>query len=120
MVVRFGMTPELGQVAYETEGATFLAGQVPSWKPRSYGDGTAELIDHTVQKLIDAAYRAAFEILTRNRAVLDKGARALLERETLAADDLAPLAAGLVRNATEREERRQGGKRRRETAAVLS
>jgi cell division protease FtsH len=120
MVVRFGMTPELGQVAYETEGATFLAGQVPSWKPRSYSDSTAQLIDHTVQKLIDAAYRAALDILTRNRAILEEGARALLERETLAADDLAPLAAGLMKAAPEKRERKQGGKRQREFSAALS
>jgi cell division protease FtsH len=101
--VRFGMVPELGQVAYETEAATFLAGQVPgSWRPRSYGEGTADLIDRAVQKLIDDAFQAALAILTRNRAILDAGARELLERETLAQEDLAKLTAGLKRVAAPR------------------
>lgn len=97
MVTRFGMTPELGQVAYETEAATFLAGQVPSWRPRTYGDGTAEVIDHVVQKLIDDAFQTARSILERNRSFLDAGARELLEMETLGPEQLAKLTAGLER-----------------------
>jgi len=97
MVTRFGMTSELGQVAYETEAATFLAGQVPSWRPRTYGDGTAEVIDHVVQKLIDDAFHAARSILERNRSFLDAGARELLEMETLGPEQLAKLTAGLER-----------------------
>ncbi len=98
MVVRFGMSPELGQVAYETEAATFLAGQVPgSWRPRSYGDGTADAIDRVVQKLIDDAFQTAGSILTRNRSILDAGARELLAHETLDQDDLAKLTVGIER-----------------------
>ncbi len=37
MVVRFGMTSELGQVAYEPETGTFLVGQTPMWRPRLCG-----------------------------------------------------------------------------------
>jgi cell division protease FtsH len=83
MVVRFGMTAELGQVAYEPEAGTFLAGQTPMWRPRSYGDGTAEAIDHAVKQLIDAAFGTARAILEANRAVLEASARELLARETL-------------------------------------
>jgi cell division protease FtsH len=98
MVVRFGMSPELGQAAYETEAATFLAGQVPgSWRQRSYGEGTADAIDRVVQKLIDDAFQTAQGILTQNRAILDAGARELLARETLAQEDLAKLTTGLKR-----------------------
>jgi cell division protease FtsH len=97
MVTRFGMSPELGQVAYETEAATFLSGQVPSWRPRSYGDGTAEAIDHAVQKLIDEAFQTACGILERNRPFLDTGARELMDLETLGPEQLAKLTAGLER-----------------------
>jgi cell division protease FtsH len=97
MVTRFGMTSELGQVAYETEAATFLSGQVPSWRPRSYGDGTAEVIDHAVQKLIDEAFQTARGILERNRPFLDTGARELMDLETLGPEQLVKLTAGLER-----------------------
>jgi cell division protease FtsH len=97
MVTRFGMTAELGQVAYETEAATFLSSQVPSWRPRSYGDGTAEAIDRAVQKLIDDAFQTARGILERNKSILETGARELLELETLGPEQLAKLTAGLER-----------------------
>ena len=64
---------------------------------RSYGEGTADAIDRAVQKLIDDAFQTAQGVLTRNRAILDAGARELLERETLAQEDLAKLTAGLKR-----------------------
>ena len=97
MVVRFGMTPELGQVAYEPETGTFLVGQTPMWRPRSYGDGTAEAIDHAVKDLIDEAFRTARGILDRNRPILEASARELLARETLGPEDLARLTAKLDR-----------------------
>jgi cell division protease FtsH len=98
MVVRFGMTQELGQVAYEPETGSFLAGQTPMWRPRTYGDGTAEAIDHVVKDLIDRAFQTARAILERNRSILDASARELLSRETLGSEDLARLTVGLVRD----------------------
>jgi cell division protease FtsH len=98
MVVRFGMTSELGQVAYEPETGTFLVGQTPMWRPRSYGDGTAEAIDHAVKGLIDGAFRAACAILERNRPILEASARELLAHETLGPEELARLTANLQRD----------------------
>src|SRR5512136_2487857 len=97
MVVRFGMTTELGQVAYEPETGSFLVGQTPMWRPRTYGDGTAEAIDHVVKDLIEQAFQTAGAILERNRSILEVAARELLSRETLGTEELAKLTAGLVR-----------------------
>ena len=97
MVVRFGMTSDLGQVAYEPETGSFLAGQTPMWRPRTYGDATAEAIDHAVKALIDEASDTARQILERNRSILDAAARELLARETLGPEDLAKLTAQLRR-----------------------
>ncbi len=97
MVVRFGMAPELGQVAYEPETGSFLVGQMPMWRPRSYGDGTAEAIDHAVKELIDGAFRTARGILERNRPILEASARELLARETLGPEELTRLTAELDR-----------------------
>jgi cell division protease FtsH len=100
MVTRFGMTTELGQVAYETEAATFLSGQVPSWRPRSYGDGTAKEIDHAVQRLIERAFRTARAILEQNRSTLDIGAKELMELETLGPEQLAKFNRKIKRKYT--------------------
>ena len=102
MVVRFGMTKELGQVAYEPETGNFLVGQTPVWRPRTYGDGTAEAIDHVVKDLIDQAFQTARGVLERNRSILETGARELLKRETLGLDELAKLTAGLKRDQSTR------------------
>jgi cell division protease FtsH len=98
MVVRFGMTTELGQVAYEPESGSFLAGQTPMWRPRTYGDGTAEAIDHVVKDLIEGAFKTARTILERNRSILEASAKELLTRETLGPEELAKLTAGLTRD----------------------
>lgn len=95
MVVRFGMTAELGQVAYEAEVGSFLVGQVQAWRPKDYSDGTAEAIDETVRKLIDQAFGRARGILERNRTLLDAEAADLLAKETLGPDELAAIAASL-------------------------
>jgi cell division protease FtsH len=102
MVVRFGMTAELGQVAYEPEAGSFLVGQMPMWRPRTYGDGTAEAIDHTVKDLIEHAFQTARGILEGNRPILEAGARELLARETLGPEDLAKLTSGLGRDGSKR------------------
>ena len=84
---------ELGPVAYETEAETFLAGQIPSWKPRTYGDGTAEVIDHAVRKLIEEAFDKAKDILSRYRQTLITRSKELLEKETMDQDELTSIAA---------------------------
>jgi cell division protease FtsH len=88
MVVRFGMTEELGQVSYESATATFLALQTPGWRPRAYGEGAADAIDGAVKQLIDQAFKTAVAALTLNRVLLDHAAVSLLDKETLAKDDI--------------------------------
>jgi cell division protease FtsH len=95
MVVRFGMTPELGQVAYEAEAGSFLVGPVQAWRPKDYSDGTAEAIDEAVRKLIDEAFASARDILSRHKHILDTEAAHLLEKETLGAQELEGLATAL-------------------------
>jgi cell division protease FtsH len=102
MVVRFGMTAELGQVAYEPEMGAFLVRQTPMWRPRSYADGTAEAIDHAIKQLIDTAFGTALGILETNRALLETSARELLARETLGPEDLAGIAGRLNPKVTTR------------------
>lgn len=99
MVVRFGMIAELGPVAYESEPATFLSGQQPSWRPRSYADGTAETIDNAVRGLVETALQRAVGILEKNRPSLERAAKELLSKETLTRNDLDRIQAEIVRDA---------------------
>jgi cell division protease FtsH len=97
MVVRFGMDPDLGQVAYEPEAGQLL--DVPmhhDWQPRRYGEATACAIDAAVRALINDAYHRALAILTDNRGLLGRSATTLLAKETFSAADLKEIGAGLV------------------------
>jgi cell division protease FtsH len=98
MVVRFGMEPTLGQVVYEPETASYLGGQMPNWRPRAYGEQTADAIDKAVRDLIEKAFELARTTLERNRSVLETGAHQLLDHETLGTEDLAALGAALLRD----------------------
>jgi cell division protease FtsH len=49
----------------------------------NYSDEVAARIDAEVRRLIDEAHTEALDILTENRKVLDRLAKALVEKETL-------------------------------------
>ena len=93
MVMRFGMWPELGPVAYDNEPSPLLtpvAGMPTA--PRWYGEATATRVDAAVQQLIEENLERAKAVLERNQPLLDATAQKLLERETLGEEWLAPLA----------------------------
>ena len=96
MAVRFGMAPELGQVAYEPETAGFLGQGIAGWQPRRYGEATAAAIDAAVKDLIDKAFGRAVWILERNRALLDRSAKELLIKETFSKEDLQQLRRSVI------------------------
>jgi len=96
MVTRFGMTDELGQIAYEAEPSPFLPvpGASP-WPQRRYSEESAAKIDHAVRTIVDEAYARAGAILRENRSTLETAASKLLAHETLGEADLKAIAANL-------------------------
>ncbi len=96
MVTRYGMDAGLGHVAYEpprsaTPELAVLGGQ----GARTLSEATLQRIDAAVSGLVAEGFAAATQLLTRHRALLERGAALLLERETLAEDELRELAAPL-------------------------
>ena len=91
LVTRFGMSPALGQAVLERQGSSFLGEQLIAMREKDYSEQTAREVDLAVRALIDEAYARASEILQRRRDELDRGARLLLERETLTPEDFPPL-----------------------------
>ena len=91
MVMRYGMDDKLGHITYEGERPAFL--QVPGAPPpsRTYSEETSRDIDHAVRKIVHAAFDKAQAVLTERRETLERGARQLLEKETLVEDDLRTL-----------------------------
>jgi cell division protease FtsH len=96
MVMRYGMEEKLGNLSYQDPPSPFL----PTMQPppsRQYSDETAREIDRSVRAVSDASYQRAVGILAANRAILEEGARQLLQKETLTEDELATIAATLER-----------------------
>ncbi len=91
MVTRYGMDPELGHATYIDEGPLFLGDLGSQGRQGRYSEETAQSIDRSVRALIAAAFDRATGVLSRHRAILDKTAERLLEKETLMADDLPEL-----------------------------
>jgi cell division protease FtsH len=87
MVMRYGMVKALGNVAYEEERAPFLGGPMPQGH-REYSEQTAREIDVAVRDIVKSAYDKVLAILTRQHAVLERGAQRLLEKETLVEEEL--------------------------------
>src|SRR6516164_584128 len=83
MVLRYGMSDALGNVAYDRDRSPFLQPNFPVPQERNYSEETAHAVDGAVRQFVDLAFEQATAILRKNRALLDRTAAALLETETL-------------------------------------
>ena len=88
MVMRFGMSNELGNVVYSEQRSQFLQNDIAQV---SASEHTREQIDAAVAHLLGDAASLADAILTHHRADLDRLAEQLLARETLTAKDMPTL-----------------------------
>src|SRR5438874_618302 len=93
IVTRYGMSEELGLVSYEKTQRSLLGDTpgAPPYTERSYSEATAREIDSTVKSIVDQAFRRTVNLLRAQREVLERGARLLLEHETLDEADLLAL-----------------------------
>jgi len=88
MVTKFGMDPTIGQRTYAPRPQTFLAEQD---QVVSASEATGREIDLAVRDLIETADRTAREILEKRRSDFEAGAQLLMTKETLTAEEFAPL-----------------------------
>jgi len=92
MVTRFGMVEKLGQVTFEEAPHNFLGTPAPSYgQERKYSEETAREIDTAVRDIVREAFDKAMAILRSKRAILERTAQKLLEKETLTEADLKAL-----------------------------
>ncbi len=92
MVTEFGMSAKLGAVKYGTGDAEPFMGRDYGHQ-RDYSEDIAADIDSEVRDLIEGAHDEAWEILVQYRDVLDSMVLELVEKETLAKDDLERILA---------------------------
>ena len=94
MVTKWGLSEKLGPLLYaEEEGEVFL-GKSQGVHHMNVSDETAKMIDEEVRALIDDCYGEARRILEQNRDKLELMKDALMEYETIGADQIDDIMAG--------------------------
>ncbi|HEY5236800.1 MAG TPA: ATP-dependent zinc metalloprotease FtsH [Rhizomicrobium sp.] len=109
MVTRFGMSDELGPIAYaENQEEVFLGHSVS--RTQNVSEATAQKIDSEIRRIVDTTYNRAKDILTTRIDDLHVLAKGLLEYETLTGDEIISLIKGIppVRNPYEEPEPQRG------------
>jgi cell division protease FtsH len=103
MVTRYGMSDELGPLAYaENQEEVFLGHSVS--RTQNISEATAQKIDQEIHRIVDDCYKRANKILTERVDELHTLAKGLLEYETLTGDEIIALLKGIAPVRTPYEE----------------
>jgi cell division protease FtsH len=93
MVTRYGMS-DLGVMVYgENEGEVFLGRSVTQHK--NVSEATMQKVDLEIRRIIDQQYALARQLLEDNRDKVEAMTKALLEWETIDAEQIDDIMAGL-------------------------
>lgn len=95
MVMEFGMSEELGPIAFGTGHEEVFLGR-DIGRNRDFSEEIASKIDSEIKRLIDEAYMKAERLLTEHVNKLHDVAKALLAKEKLNADEFNALIDGKI------------------------
>jgi cell division protease FtsH len=111
MVTEYGMSDRLGAIKFgQNNGEVFLGRDMGH--QRDYSEHIAAEIDAEVRRFIDEAHDEAYEILVQYRDVLDDMVLQLMDKETLAREQVLAIFAPVVKRPSRGAWRGNGGKRR--------
>jgi cell division protease FtsH len=100
MVGTWGMSDEIGAVYLGTgEEHIFLGREIT--QDKAFSDATSERLDRAVREMVDSALEQATETIRTHRVDLEKLVAALLEKETVDADDVIALLGPPLRSASD-------------------
>ena len=93
MVTRYGMSDLLGPMVYaDNEGEVFLGRSVT--QTRTMSETTMQTVDLEIRRIIDEQYAVSTKILKDHAAQVEAMTAALMEYETIDADQIADIMAG--------------------------
>ncbi|MDP1718234.1 MAG: cell division protein FtsH, partial [Burkholderiales bacterium] len=93
MVTQWGMSESMGPMVYgENEGEVFLGRSVTTHK--NVSEATMMRVDNEIRRIIDQQYALARKLIEDNRDKVEVMAKALLEWETLDADQISDIIEG--------------------------
>jgi cell division protease FtsH len=91
MVTRFGMSESLGTMVYEDSDQDSYFGRMSS---KTVSEATQQKVDMEIRNILDQQYAMSRSLLERNRDKVEAMAKALLEWETIDADQINDIMAG--------------------------
>ena len=90
MVTRFGMSDSMGVMVYEdSENEGFFGGAT-----KTISEATQQKVDAEIRAILDTQYALARRLLEENRDKVEKMTQALLDWETIDADQINDIMAG--------------------------
>ncbi|MDH5534148.1 MAG: ATP-dependent zinc metalloprotease FtsH [Betaproteobacteria bacterium] len=93
MVTQWGMSDSMGPMVYgENEGEVFLGRSITTHK--NVSEATMQQVDAEIRKIIDQQYSLARKLIEENRDKVEAMAKALLEWETIDADQINDIMEG--------------------------
>ncbi len=124
MVCEYGMS-RMGPLAYGGEEGSIFLGKEYNSRQQDYSEQTAREIDQEVRRIIEEQYEKVKTALTEKKDVIEAIAKALMDRETLDAEELKALFEGRELAAKERiiiptyAEKERQAKEKRKAASIF-
>jgi cell division protease FtsH len=94
MVTKWGLSDRMGPLKYDEDDSEVFLGMSAGVKPKPLSDNTARAIDEEVRSIIDGCYAEAKQMLEDNIDKLHSMADALIEFETISAEQIDDIMAG--------------------------
>jgi cell division protease FtsH len=94
MVTKWGLSEKMGPLMYDEDDGEVFLGMSAGVKPKPLSDETARAIDLEVRSIIDDCYNEAKRLLEENIDKLHMMADALVEFETINAEQIDDIMAG--------------------------
>jgi cell division protease FtsH len=91
MVTRYGMSATLGTMVYEDSEQDAYFGRMSA---KTVSEATQQKVDMEIRSILDAQYALSRRLLEENRDKVDVMAKALLEWETLDAEQISDIMDG--------------------------
>ena len=103
MVIKYGMTKDLGPINYDSESSEIFIGRELG-STKSYSEETAAKIDKNVAEIINTAYKKAEDILNNNMEKLHEVAKFLLKYEKMDSEEFQAVMDGTYVEPEEEDE----------------
>ena len=94
MVCQYGMSEKLGPLSYGGDDSSPFVGRDYGSSKQGYSEQTAQLIDQEVRRIVEGQYAEVRHLLETKKDRVEALARALMDRETLDAEEIKAVYDG--------------------------